>query len=149
MKKKQNTDFYCSNAFTYSTHKENQFCSVAQLCPILCDPVDCSMPGFPVYHQLPELALTHATDDAIEDAIQSSHPLSSPSLPAFNPSQHQVFSNESVLRIRWPKYLSFSISPSNEYSGLRSFRTDWFDLLGVQGERIVWKDINIELSLLP
>ena len=79
--------------------------------------------------------------------IQSSYPL----LPS-SPSrlfQHQVFSNESVLCIRWPKYLSFSISPSNEYSGLISFRTDWFDLLGVQGERIVWKDINIELSLLP
>ena len=81
------------------------------------------------------------------------HPVILASIPLFSsfPSlfQHQVFSNESVLRIRWPKYLTFSISPSNEYSGLISFRTDWFDLLGVQGERIMWKDINIELSLLP
>ena len=70
----------------------------------------------------------------VGDAIQPSHPLLSPSLPAFNPSI-RVFSNESVLRIRWPKYwsFSFSISPSNEYSGLTSFRMDWLDLLPVQG----------------
>ena len=69
------------------------------------------------------------------DAIQPSHPLSSPSPPAFNFSSIRVFSNESVLRIRWPKYWSFScsISPSNEYSGLISFRIDWLDLLAVQG----------------
>ena len=70
-------------------------------------------------------------------AIQPSYPLSSPSLPAFSLSQHQVwvFSKESVLHIRWPKYwnFTFSISPSNEYSGLISFRMDWFDLLAVQG----------------
>ena len=69
----------------------------------------------------------------VGDAIQSSHPLLSPSPPAFNHSQHQVFSNESVLCIRWPKYWSFSISPFNEYSGLISFRIDWLDLLAVQG----------------
>ena len=99
-------------------------------------PMDCSTPGFPVYHQLLELALTHATDDAIEDAIQSSHPLCSPSPPALNLSQHQVFSNESALCIRWPKYWSFNsfnISPSNEHWGLISFRMDWLDLLAVQG----------------
>ena len=92
----------------------------------------CSMPGLLVHHQLPELAQTHV--HGVGDAIQPSHPLSSPFPPAFNLSQHQVFSNESVLCIRWPKYwnFSFSISPSNEYSGLISFRIDWFDLLAVQ-----------------
>ena len=97
-----------------------QFSSVAQSCPTLCDPKDCGTPGFPVHHQLPELAQTHV--HRVSDAIQPSHPLSSPSPPAFNLSQcsHGLFSNESVLRIRWPKYwsFSFSISPSNEYSGL-------------------------------
>ena len=95
--------------------------------------MDCSTPGLPVHHQLPELAQTHVHQ--IGDAIQPSHPLSSPSPPAFNLSQHQVFSSESVLRIRWTKYwgFSFSISPSNEYSGLISFRMDWLDLRAVQG----------------
>ena len=109
------------------------FSSVAQSCLTLCDPMDCSKLGFPVYHQLPELAQTHDVHQ-VSDAIQSSHPLSSPS-PIFNPSQHKVFSNESVLRIRWPNYWSFSFtnSPSNEYSGWISFRMDWLDLLAVQG----------------
>ena len=95
---------------------------MAQSCPTLCDPMDCSTPDFPVHHQLPELAQIHV--HRVSDAIQPSHPLSSPSLPAFNLSQHQGFSSESVLHIRWPKYwsFSFSISPSNEYSGLISFR---------------------------
>ena len=95
--------------------------------------MDCSMPDFPVHHQLPELAQTHI--HCVGHAIQPSHPLSSPSpLPSIFPSI-RVFSNESVLCIRWSKYwsLSFSISPSNEYSGLISFRIDWFDLLAVQG----------------
>jgi len=110
-----------------------QFSSVAQSCLTLCDPMKCGTPGFPVHHQLPELAQTHV--HWISDAIQPSHPLSSPSPPAFNLSQHQVFSNESVLPIRWPKYwsFSFSISPSNEYSGLISFRMEWLDLPAVQG----------------
>ena len=95
--------------------------------------MDCSTPGFPVHHQLPKLAQTHI--HRVGDAIQPSYPLSSPSPPAFNLSQHGIFSNESVLRIRWPEYwsFSFSISPSSEYSGLISFRIDWFDLLTVQG----------------
>ena len=94
--------------------------------------MDCSMPGFPVHHQLPELAITHVHQ--VSDAIQPSHPLSSPSPPTFNLSQIRVFSNESVLWIRWPKYwsFSFSMSPSNEYPGLISFRMDWLDLLAVQ-----------------
>ena len=95
-------------------------CSVAQACPTLCDPLDCSTPGLPVHHQLPELTQTHV--HWVGDAIQPSHPLSSPSPPAFNPSSIRVFSNESVLCIRWQKYwrVSFSTSPSNEHSGLIS-----------------------------
>ena len=78
-----------------------QFRSVPQSCTILCNPVDCSTPGLPVHHQLPELAQTHV--HRVGDAIQSSPPLSFPS-PAFNLSQHQDFSNQLVLQIRWPKY---------------------------------------------
>ena len=109
-----------------------QFSSVAQSCLTLCEPIDCSTPGFPVYHQLPEFAQIHV--HCIGDAIQPSHPLSSPSPPSIFPSI-RGFSNESALRIRWPKYwsFSFSICPSNEYSGLISFRMDWLDLLAVQG----------------
>ena len=94
-----------------------------------CDPMDCSMPGLPLHHQLPEFTQTHV--HRVGDAIQPSHPLSSPSPSAPNP----VFSSESTLRMRWPKYWSFSlsISPSNEHPGLISFRMDWLDLLAVQG----------------
>ena len=111
-----------------------QFTSVTQSCPTLCHPMDCSTPGLPVHHQLPEFTQTHA--HRVGDAIQPSHPLSSPSPPALNLVQHQgFFSNESVLRITWPKYWSFSfnISPSHEHPGLVSFRMDWLDLLAVQG----------------
>ena len=89
--------------------------------------MDCSTPGLPVHHQFPEFTQTHI--HWVGDAIQSSHPLSFPSPPAFNLSQHQG------LCIRWPKYwsFSFSISPSNEYSGLISFRMDWLYLPAVQG----------------
>ena len=109
-----------------------QFSLVSQSCPTLCDPMDCSTPGLPVHHQLPELAQTHV--HRVGDAIQPSHPLLSPSLPPSIFPSIRVFSNESILCIRWPKYchFSFSISPSNEYSGLISFRMDWLDLLVVQ-----------------
>ena len=90
--------------------------------------MDFSTPGFPVHHQLPELAQTHVHH--VGDAIQPSHPLSSPSPPTFNFPSIKVFSNGSAHRIRG---FSFSISPSNEYSGLISFRMDWLDLLAVQG----------------
>ena len=115
------------------TSESNQFSSVAQSCLILCDPMDCSRPGLPVHHQLPEFTQTHV--HRVGDAIQPSDPLSSPSLPAFIFPSIRVFSHESVLHIRWPKYwnFSFSISPCNEYSGLISFRMDWLDLLAVQG----------------
>ena len=110
-----------------------QFSSVAQSCPTLWDPMNCSTPGLPVHHQLPEFTQIHVY--RVGDAIQPSHPLSSPSPPAPNLCNIRVFSNESALHIRWPKYwsFSFSISPSNKYSGLISFRMDWFDFLDVQG----------------
>ena len=93
------------------------FSPVAQLCPILFNPIDYSTSGFPVHHQLPEPAQTHV--HRVGDAIQPSYPLSSPSPPAFNLSQHQGFSSESALSIRWPKYFTFSISPFNEHSWFR------------------------------
>ena len=120
---------------TISSHaiKERSVSSVTRSCPTLCDHMDCSTPGFPVHHQLPEPTQTHV--HCVSDAIQPSHPLSSPSTPAFNFPSIRVFSNESVLCITWPKYgsFSFSISASNEYSGLISFRMDCLDLLAVQG----------------
>ena len=105
-----------------------RFGSVAQSCPTLFDPMDCSTPGLPVHRQFLEFNQTCV--HCVSDAIRPSHPLS----PSIFPSI-RVFSNESVLRIRWPKYWSFSFSiiPSNEYSGLISFRMDWLDLLIVQG----------------
>ena len=118
---------------TFLPRSSVQFSSVARSCPTLCEPMDCSTPGFPVHHQLLELAQTHVY--RVGDAIQPSHPLSATSpLPSVFPSI-RVFSNELVLHIKWPKYWSFPISPSNEYLGLISFRTDWFDFLAVQGTR--------------
>ena len=110
-----------------------QFSSVAQSCPTLCDPMNHSTPGLPVHHQLPESTQTHV--HRVNDAIQPSHPLSSPSPPVPNPSSIRVFSSESTLCMRWPKYWSFSfnISPSDEHPGLISFRMDWLDLLAVSG----------------
>ena len=108
------------------------FSSVSQSCPTLCDPMNCSTPGLPVHHQLPEFTQTHV--HRVGDAIQPSHPLSLLLLPPIPPSI-RVFSNESTLRMRWPKYwsFSFSINPSKEIPGLISFRMDWLDLLAVQG----------------
>ena len=95
--------------------------------------MNCSTPGFPVHHQLPEFTQTHA--HLVSDAIQPSHPLSSPSHPAPNPSQHQGLFQWVNSSMRWPKYwsFSFSISPSNKHPGLSSSRMDWLDLLAVQG----------------
>ena len=106
-------------------------CSVVQLCPTLCDPMDCSTPGFTVHQNSRSLLRLKL----IELVMSSNHfilclPLLL--LPSIFPSI-RVFSNESVHRIRWSKYWSFSISPSNEYSRLISFRTDRFDLFAVQG----------------
>ena len=110
-----------------------QFSSVAQSCLILCDPMDCSTPGLPVHHQLPEFTQTHAHWAVMpSNHLILCRPLLL--LPSIFPSI-RIFSNESALHIRWPKYWSFSfiISPSNEHPGLISFRIDWLDLLAVQG----------------
>ena len=109
----------------------HQFSSLAQLCPTLCNPMDCSMPGFPVLHCLPELAQTHVhwVGEAIHHLILCCSLLL---LPSIFPST-RVFSNRSDLHIKWPKHWSFSVSihPSDEYSEL-IFRIDWFDFLAVQ-----------------
>ena len=120
--------WFCAGHLHYSV----QFSSVAQSCPTLCDPMDSSMPGLPVRHQLPEITQTYVHWRG--DAIQPSQPLSSPS-PAFNLSQHQglykwVSSSHQVAKY-WS--FSFNISPSNEHPGLISFRMDWLDFLAVQG----------------
>ena len=115
-----------------------QFSSVTQSCPTLCDPMNRSTPGLPVHHHLPEFTQTHVHQ--VSDAIQPSHPLSISSsvhlilLPSI-PSSIKVFSNESTLRMRWPKYwrFRFSIIPSKEHPRLISFRMDWLDVLAVQG----------------
>ena len=121
------------NQYLYHMWVSVQFSSVSQSCPTLCDPMNCSMPGLPVHHQLLEFTQTHI--HWVSNATQPSHPLSSPSPPVSNPTQHQSLSNESTVRRRWPKYwsFSFSISPSNEHPGLIPFRMDWLDLLAVQG----------------
>ena len=107
------------------------FSSVAQSCPTLHNPMDCSTPGLPVHHQFPEFTWTHIHWSVMpSNHLILCHPLLLP--PSIFPSI-RVFSNELVLCIRWPKYwhISFNISPSNEHSGLISFRMDWLDLLAV------------------
>ena len=117
-----------------------QFRSVAQSCVTLWDPMDCSTPGFPVLHQLPELAQTPSNHLILCCPLL---------LPSIFPSI-RVFSNELFLHIRWPKYwsFSFSISLSNEYSGLISFRIDWFDLLAVWGSSPTPQFKSINSSVL-
>ena len=126
-------DIFFQIPFHYRLFSSVQFSSVTQSCPTLCDPMNHSMPGLPVHHQLLELLKLIS----IESVIPSNHlilcrPLLL--LPSIFPSI-RVFSNESALHIRWPKYWSFSfnVSPSNEHPGLISFRMDWLDLLAVQG----------------
>ena len=109
------------------------FSSVAQSCPTLCNPMDCRMPELPVHHQLPEFTQIIAIELVMpSNHLIFCHPLLL--LPSIFPSL-RVFSKQSVLHIRWPKYwsFSFSISPFNEYSGLIFFRMDWLELLAVQG----------------
>ena len=115
--------FYSTKGNNEITDQENIFqfslvSSVAQSCPTLCDPMNCNTPGLLVHHQLPEFTQTHV--HWVSDAIQPSHPLSSTSPPAPNPSQHQSLFKWVILHMRWPKYLI-------------SFRMDWLDLLAVQG----------------
>ena len=124
------TDFLPTYQLLTKRHSV-QFNSVTQSSPTLCDTMDCSMPGLSVHQQLPEFTQTHL--HWVSDTIQPSHPLLSPSPSTFNLSQHQDLFKD--LRIRWPKYWSFSlsISPSNEHPGLISFRMDCLDPLAVQG----------------
>ena len=123
----------CSRSILLS-HMVNivHFSLVTQSCPTLCDPMDYNTPGLTVHHQFPEFTQTHVhwVSDMPSNHLNFCHSLLL--LPSIFHSI-RVFSNESVLRIRWPKYWSFSISPSNKYSGLISFRIDWLDLLAVQG----------------
>ena len=126
-----------------------QFSLVAQSCPTLCDPMNCSTPGLPVHHQIPQFTQTHVhpVGDASNHLILC-RPLLLP--PSIFPGI-RVFSNESVLRIRWPKYwsFSFSISPSNDHSGMISFRMDWFDLLAVQGTlKSLLQHHNLKVSVV-
>ena len=107
------------------------FSLVTQLCLTLCDPMDCSTPGFPVHHQLLELAQTHI--HRVRDAIQPSYPLSSPSPSTFNLSQHHGLFQGVSSSHQVAKVLGLQLQPLNEYSGLISFRVDWLDLLAVQG----------------
>ena len=132
--------FFFFNSMYYLGRKlQSCCCSVAQLCPTLCNPMDCSTPDFPVLHHLQELVQIRVKSVMPSNHLILCHPLlllCRPLLllPSVFPSI-RVFSNESALRIRWPKYWSFnfSFSSSNEHSGLISFRSDWFDLLSVQG----------------
>ena len=123
-----------------------QFSSVAQACPTLCDPMNHSTPGLPVHHHLPEFTQTQV--HPVDDIIQPSHPLSSPFPPTPIPPSIRVFSNESSLHMRWPKYWSFSFSiiPSKEHPGLISFRMDGLDLLAVQGTIFITFYLNFNLS---
>ena len=123
-----------------------QFSSAAQSCPTLCNPMDCCTPGLSVHHQLPEFTQTHV--HWVANHLILCHPLLIP--PSIFPNI-RVFSNESSLRIRWPKYwsFSFSITPSNEHPGLISFRMDWLDLLAVQGTlKSLLQHHNSEASIL-
>ena len=126
-----------------------QFSSVTQSCPNLCNPMHCSMPGLPVHHQLPSLLKLMSTELVMPSnhLILYRHLLLPPSIfPSI-----RVFSNESAFCIRWPEYwsFSFSISPSNEYSGLVSFRMDWLDFLVIQGTlKILLQHHNSKASIL-
>ena len=118
--------------------------SVAQSCPTLCNPMDCSMPGFPDHHRLSELTCTHV--HWVSDVIQPSHPLSSPSPPAFNLSQHQGLFQRASSSHQVAKVLEFQLQPQSsvEYLGLISFRMDWLDLLAVQGLSRVFSNITVQ-----
>ena len=124
-----------------------QFSSDAQLCPTLCDPMNCSTPGLPVHHQLPEFTQIHV--HRVSDAVQPSHPLF---LLSPIPPIVRVFSNESTLRMRWPKYWSFSFSIilSKEHPGLISFSMDWLDLFAVQSTlKSLLQHHSSKASILP
>ena len=115
-----------------STLRSVQFSSATQSCPTLCDPMNRSTPGLPVHHHLPEITQTRV--HRVSDAIQPSHPRSSPLLLPPIPPSIRVFSNESTLHMRCPRYWSFSFSiiPSKEIPGLISFRMDWLETMQIK-----------------
>ena len=123
----------CTYMYIYTCIRLDQIRSVTQSCPTLCNPTNHSTPGLPVHHQLPEFTQTHT----IQSVMPSSHLIFCSPLLLLTPipPSIRVFSNESTLRMRWPKYWSFSFSiiPSKEIPGLISFRMEWLDLLAVQG----------------
>ena len=133
----------------WNSHLYQSVSSVTQSCLTVFDPMDCSTPGFPVCHQLPELTQTQPIESVMpSNHLILCHPLLLP--PSVFPSI-RVFSDESILRIRWPKYwsFSFSISPSNEYPGLISFKMDWLDLLAVQGTLKSLLQHHVQLFATP
>ena len=115
------------------SHKQGFCCLVNKLCLTLGKTMDCSMSGFLVFHYVPKFAQTNV--HRVTEAIQPSHPLLSPPLPAISLSQHQGLLTSGSVHISWSKYwsFSFSINPSSKYSVFISFKIDWFDLLAVQG----------------
>ena len=117
-------------------------CLIAKSCPIFCNPMNCGIPGFPVLHYLPEFAHTHV--QCVDDAIQPCHPLLPRLLLLSIFPSIRFFSNELALCMRWPKYLSFSISPSDEYSGLISFRIDWLISLQSKGLSRVFSSTTLQ-----
>ena len=136
----------CGRSFLSTCLKQVQFSQFSR--SVVSDslqPMNCSMPGLPVHHQLPEFTQTHV--HRVSDAIQPSHPLSSPSPPAPSPSQHQSL-------FQWVNFLPevakvlefqyFSISPSSEYPGLISFRMEWLDILAVQGTLRVFSNTRVQ-----
>ena len=132
----------CNSSKANSETNTNQFSSVPQSCLTLCYPMDCSTPGLPVHYKLPGFTQTHVIESMMpSNNLIPCHLLLSSVFPSIG-----VFSNESVLRIMWPKYwsLSFSISPFNEYSGPISFRLDWLDLLAVQGLSRVFSNTTVQ-----
>ena len=122
-----------------------QFSSVPHLCPALCDPMNRSMPGLPVHHQLPEFTQTHVhrVGEMPSSHLILCHPLLL--LPSNSP-RIRVFPNESTLHMRWPNYwsFSFSISTSNEHPRLISFRMDWLDLLEFKGLSRVFSNTTVQ-----
>ena len=136
--------FFVTSVPDYNTPGFPCFCSVVQLCPTLCDPVDYCTPGFPVLHHLPEFARTLL--HWVSDAIQPSYPLSSPSPPALNLSQHQDLSQ--WVSSLHPSTKVLELQLQHEYSGLISFRIDLFDLLAVQGTLKRQEDMIIYSTML-
>ena len=136
--------FSATGPLPSSAFSSIQFSSVTQSRPTLCNHMNHSTWGLPVHHQLPQFI--HTQVHRVGDATEPSYPLSSPSPPASNPPSIRVFSNQSTLRMKWPKYwsFSFSISLSNEHPGRVSFRMDWLDLLVVQRTHRVFSNTTVQ-----